>query len=746
MTARDRSPWIATPLVAVATFLGIYGLGVMIEIGAWLTDVALVLAVAVVASALTRLASRSRALPTLIAAIASVVAMVPLFAVTEDGEARLLPTPDALRDLGAAIRGGVDYAAQTVAPAPPDPSFTALIAAGVLALFLVADHLAVSWRAAATAGLLLLVPWMPAVIFQHRVSATALICAIAAWLATLALTRRPSGVEGRPGLGGAVTATTAALAGVLLVAPTALGGLGWGMIPRIDAPSGLDTSTRLNLALDLRTSLTANSTSPVLVYETTGDRPDSFRLYTLTDFDGVQWAREATETPVQPAAGRPLWTAPIDDWDGRERSRIEMQVLDLTETNLPLPPTPRSVEIEGDWFYDAERDEVVGEGVTARDVRYSMVTDTQFHQEEELEAAQAQIDEGAAPEDPRYLDISPAIDSGRVQTLAREVTAGTSSRYEQALALQGYLRNASEFTYDTSVDPTGGDAISTFLDDREGYCVQFATTMVMMARSLGIPARMAVGFLSGSATDQGTWVVQGGDAHAWPEVWFPGEGWVRFEPTPAIQSGMPPAYADPYANGSSTPQDLTPGMIPDAVPGEPVAPDGSPAGPGMPAPTETAEEPFPVWAWAGIGAVLVIAVAAAIWWWSRRGAVRVSRLHGTEAEWESLRRRLPPSVRWSAALTPHEAAEHVVETMRSAGPGLTGHATESMTRLAHAVADHRYAPAGSASEVQHLRTWADAVLTEATADSQPAGQGKATRGKAMAEQDSRRSGSTWDGR
>ncbi|MFW7413943.1 transglutaminaseTgpA domain-containing protein [Demequina sp. SO4-18] len=727
MTARDRSPWIATPLVAVATFLGIYALGVMIEIGTWLTTVALVLAVAALASMLTRLASRSRALPTLIAAIAAIVAMVPLFAVSDEGEGRMLPSPGALRDLGAAIRGGVDYAAQTVAPAPPDPNFTALVAACMVALFLVAEHLAVSWRAAATAGLLLLVPWMPAVIFQHRVSATALICAIAAWLATLALTRRPSAAESRPGMGGAVTATTATLAGVLLVAPTALGGLGWGMIPRIDAPSGLDTSTRLNLALDLRTSLTANSTSPVMVYETTGDRPDAFRLYSLTDFDGVQWSREATETPTQPADSGALWPVPVDDWSERERSRIEMQVLDLTETNLPLPPTPRSVEIEGEgeWFYDAERDEVVGDGVTARDVRYSIVTDTQFHQEEDLEAAQAQIDSGEAPDDPRYLEISPAIDSARVQGLAREVSADAASRYDQALALQSYLRDGTEFTYDTSVSPTGGDAVSTFLDDREGYCVQFATTMVVMARALDIPARMAVGFLSGSVTDQGTYVVQGGDAHAWPELWFPGEGWVRFEPTPAIQTGLPPAYADPYSGDGTFPEGLMPGMIPDAAPGEPVAPDSDPAEPGMPAPAGASDEGVSVWAWVGIGAAVALVAAAALWWWRIRGAVQSSHQRGPEAEWRSLRRRLPQSVRWPASLTPHEAAEHVAAAMRSVGPGLTGHATEAMTRLAHAVADHRYAPRGSAVDVGQLREWADVVATEATAEARPAGAEKA---------------------
>ena len=77
---------------------------------------------------------------------------------------------------------------------------------------------------------------------------------------------------------------------------------------------------------------------------------------------------------------------------------------------------------------------------------------------------------------------------------------------------------------------------------KQGYCVQFATAMTMMARAAGIPARMATGFLPGSAT-QGVWTVTAADAHAWPELYLDGVGWTRFEPTPAVRSGAPPIYA-----------------------------------------------------------------------------------------------------------------------------------------------------------------------------------------------------------
>ncbi|WP_297082756.1 DUF3488 and transglutaminase-like domain-containing protein [uncultured Demequina sp.] len=707
-----RSAWAATPFIAVATFLGLFGLSTMLVMGPWMRTVGTVMLIATAVLVVTRLLSRSRVLPTLLAALAAAAVMVPLFARREDGSAHLLPTPGALADLGAALRGGVDYAAVTVAPAPESLELTALITAGTVALFLVAEHVAVSWRAAASAGLLLLIPWLPAVIFQHRVSAVALLCAIVAWLIAIAFARHTAGAERRPAVAGALTATAATMAGVLLVAPTALGGLGWGSIPRIDAPEGLETATRLNLALDLRTSLTTNSTTPVIVYSTEGPRPDALKLYSLTNFNGVQWARDDASPPARPADSGVLWPEPVDDWSERDRQRVDVQVLNLVEPNLPLPPSPRTLDIEGPWRYDATQDEVIGDGVTSRESSYSYVTDPDYVTPRSLRETQPAIEMGGDPDDPRYLEISPAIDETRVRDLSVTLTRDAETRYDQALAIQQFLRSVSEFTYDTSVSPSGGDAVSTFLDDRAGYCVQFATTMVIMARSLDIPARMAVGFLSGSATDADTFVVQGGDAHAWPELWFPGAGWVRFEPTPSIQTGLPPAYADPFANGTPIREEILSG---EEVPSpEITAQAGNQATQEEDTTSSEVESApvVPVWVIVALAAALAIAALAA--WWKLRGHVRRRRAP-TDAEgvWERLRESLPEPMRWQDTLTPHEAAEHVEAAVRTADAGLSGVAREALTRLANAVADERYAPAGSEVTIDELRSWSTTVLDEA---------------------------------
>ena len=97
------------------------------------------------------------------------------------------------------------------------------------------------------------------------------------------------------------------------------------------------------------------------------------------------------------------------------------------------------------------------------------------------------------------------------------------------------------FTYDTEVDAgTGIKAIARFLQDKEGFCVHFSFTMAAMARTLGIPARVAVGFTPGTPQPDGTMSVGLRDAHAWPELYFEGVGWTRFEPTPG--RGSVPDY------------------------------------------------------------------------------------------------------------------------------------------------------------------------------------------------------------
>ncbi len=137
----------------------------------------------------------------------------------------------------------------------------------------------------------------------------------------------------------------------------------------------------------------------------------------------------------------------------------------------------------------------------------------------------------------------------RVAALARQLISYSADPYTRAWDIQFYLHN--KYSYDTSppAAPAGQDPVDYFLfTSRRGFCTHFATAMVVLARAAGIPARLVTGYAAGRL-DGGRFVVTTADAHAWPELWIGGRGWLTFEPTPAFptpfQTGPVPAAPSP---------------------------------------------------------------------------------------------------------------------------------------------------------------------------------------------------------
>jgi transglutaminase-like putative cysteine protease len=133
----------------------------------------------------------------------------------------------------------------------------------------------------------------------------------------------------------------------------------------------------------------------------------------------------------------------------------------------------------------------------------------------------------------KYLQL-PDDFSPRIRALALEIAAPYDNPYDRALAVTDYLREEIEYASAVSLPQEDSlDPLEYFLfESRQGFCNYYATAEVLMLRSLGIPARLAVGFAQGSADLQGMlYTVRERDSHAWPEVYFPGYGWVEFEPT-----------------------------------------------------------------------------------------------------------------------------------------------------------------------------------------------------------------------
>lgn len=138
----------------------------------------------------------------------------------------------------------------------------------------------------------------------------------------------------------------------------------------------------------------------------------------------------------------------------------------------------------------------------------------------------------------RYLQLPESVPE-RVLTLARDLTATQPTAYDQALAIESYLREF-EYTLDVPTPGVSMDIADYFLFElQKGYCDYYATSMVVLARAAGLPARMVIGYVSGTYDPvEARYVVTQADAHAWPEIYFPGYGWIEFEPTggrPAIR-------------------------------------------------------------------------------------------------------------------------------------------------------------------------------------------------------------------
>lgn len=165
--------------------------------------------------------------------------------------------------------------------------------------------------------------------------------------------------------------------------------------------------------------------------------------------------------------------------------------------------------------------------------------ETLYHQPEE------QLLRSATDNDPEYLKEMylqlPEQLPFRVRDLAREITLDAVNRYEKAKAIESYLEQNYTYSLQTSVPPEGRDFTDYFLfDTKEGYCVHFATTMTVLLRSEGIPARYVTGFAPGErvAGTLDRYAVAQKNAHAWVEVFFPGQGWVMFDPTPGFGFGQ----------------------------------------------------------------------------------------------------------------------------------------------------------------------------------------------------------------
>lgn len=284
-----------------------------------------------------------------------------------------------------------------------------------------------------------------------------------------------------------------------------------------------------------------------------------------------------------------------------------------------------------------------------------------------------------APDLEPFLDLGDEPDA-RVAALAREITANMTNDFEKSLALETWLR---QLPYSTDI-PLGGGAnnLGDWLTDpnspnyRTGYCEQFATGMAVMARSLGIPTRVVLGFAPGELIpgSTNTVIVTDAQAHAWVEVWLEPNGWTRFDPTP--RTGVLPTaeavsaelgfdiseYFDVEAPEVEASGGISPQIARDEQPNDAIPFIG---GGGV---DETSGFELPSWARnAGLGLFALLTLIGAVpllKWRRRRSRSRRLALGDISAAWEEIVARLddlgePPRV----GATPTEAAADVDPAM-----------------------------------------------------------------------------------
>ncbi len=252
---------------------------------------------------------------------------------------------------------------------------------------------------------------------------------------------------------------------------------------------------------------------------------------TYARYTGRGWVNDALET-ARYGAGEAL---PAVNAQTRRELRQQFIFFDTPHETVYAAGDPLWLDVPYRARWRAPDDLA---GLEAGVRRYTVVSAVSQAGEAALRQATADY----APEFAgRYLQLPDDLPP-RVVSLARRVVADVPTPYDKALALQAYLR---QFPYSLQVEPAPPerDVVDYFLFDLQtGYCDYYASALAVMARAVGLPARLAVGYAAGAFDfERGYYYVVEADAHSWPQVYFPGYGWLDFEPTAALSPFERPA-------------------------------------------------------------------------------------------------------------------------------------------------------------------------------------------------------------
>ncbi len=476
-----------------------------------------------------------------------------------------------------------------------------------------------------------------------------------------------------------------ALAAVLPHLPPTFFGDGLGRNPEANNLGSGGGQVSFTETMDPAADLQNQSQAPVLEYTSTARLLQPLRVTATSDFDGQTW--QAPERDGAPVQGSDLPSPPgLSPNVVGSTEEISVTLNQLQAPHLAIPATTMALDLDASSFgFDADtRAVLLNAGIDGYAATYLEIA---------LDGALEPAGPGAtaiADEDSSLLEV-PGASQEAVDEQAQQILGDETDPLEVGRLLQAHFRT-SDYTYSLELAPNqdgiSEDPITQFLASRQGYCVQFSTAMVMMARAKDIPARMAVGFLPGELQDDGGRRIIASDAHTWPELYIDGLGWTRFEPTPGVRTGLPPEVTQP---GNEPAQPSQAPEVPTQQP-EP-EPESANAPTSQTSIWQSIVDWVQEWRWVLLAlALLALALAvvtiAGRWYRQRESRAAHTPHDFIESQWLLMTRSLAdlgvaePGERSPAAMHDHYAQQTTLDTSGAA----------ALDRVTSTLQDARYAP------------------------------------------------------
>jgi type II secretory pathway pseudopilin PulG len=475
----------------------------------------------------------------------------------------VLPTPSSLTDIGDLLSSANTSMQQERAPLASTGPLRLLVAAALVALVALTDVLAVMLRR----PLLAAAPLLEVLAIASATSAKA---AHPVWFAAAAggfllillsgtrLQDRAWGpsVDGSAGrLGGARRMAVTGVVAALII-PLLLPSVSVNVLARATHHNGNGTGNGkgqivLNSLASLRGSLQRPTPVQLFRVQATNGTPFYVRQEVLDQFSNDGWrpSRRGVDQGLTPLGQRPYPVLPHDpdrsDQAPALRFNAQFTILGLGGRTLPILSNPQELRTTngGDW--SSATASVVNVSLK-RGMTYSEQVAQPTPSVATLRAAQAWTGDPAEQE--RLLRLPENLPAS-VAELTDGLTGRLSRPYEKAKAISDYFTNGKNgFKYSLSAPPDDGrSALENFLNQKQGFCQQYAAAAAVLMRQAGLPTRVVLGYTHRQPDTNGVFTVTTSDAHSWVEVYFQSIGWIPFDPTPLAGADAGRAVDLPWA-------------------------------------------------------------------------------------------------------------------------------------------------------------------------------------------------------